>query len=62
LSAPTHIRNIGPAHEANKRYAAETAAEDPVKRARHIRTARVAYSRGYVTVEELTTPLTKDTP
>lgn len=46
-------RNTDPAHEANKRYAAERAIGDPVKLARAVRIVRLALARQLLTVEDL---------
>lgn len=49
----TYVRNTGPAVQALKQYAAERAADDPVKLARAIRIVRVALVRNHVTVDDL---------
>lgn len=49
----TYVRNTGPAVQALKQYAAERAADDPVKLARAVRIVRVALARNRVTVDDL---------
>jgi hypothetical protein len=41
--------NMAPAHEANRRYAAERAVNDPDKLDRALRMFRIALARGLVT-------------